>query len=71
MSDRAALITALILERPLCLPCIADKSLMTIERATKVLETIETALVLRRQTAACAACGTVTAVYAVGRPPLT
>ena len=71
MSDRAALITALILERPLCLNCIADKSLVTVERATQVLETIETALVLARETARCTACGTTTAVYAVGRPPLT
>ena len=70
MSDRVAMITALILERPLCLSCIADKSLVTVERATEALNTIGSALVLTSRTDRCVACGDTAAVYSVGRPRL-
>src|SRR6266446_2064408 len=32
MPDRAALITALMLDRPMCLPCIAAKALVSLQR---------------------------------------
>jgi hypothetical protein len=68
MPDRAALITALILDRPTCLECIASKSLVSVERAGAVLETIATALVLNRATGRCVVCGEITDVHSVGRP---
>lgn len=71
MPDRAALITALILDRSLCLSCIADKSLVTVERVTDALAGIARALVLTSRTDRCAACGHTTAVYSVGRPELS
>jgi hypothetical protein len=70
MPDRAALITALMLDRPMCLPCIAEKALVSVERAESVLEAIATALVLRRETGRCVTCGATTAVHSVGRPPV-
>jgi heterodisulfide reductase subunit C len=69
MPERTALITALILDRPMCLDCIAEKSLVTDERAEEALAAIAIALVLRRETGRCIACGVVTAVCSVGRPP--
>jgi hypothetical protein len=69
MPERAALITALILDRPMCLPCIALKSLVSAERAESTLVTIATALVLRRESGRCVACGQTTTVHSVGRPP--
>jgi hypothetical protein len=69
MPDHSALITALILDREMCLPCIAAKSLVTVERAQSVLEAIATALVLHRDTGRCIACGETTAVHSVWRPP--
>jgi hypothetical protein len=70
MPAQAALITALIVDRPLCLSCIADKSGVTVERVSEVLHAIGSALALTRRTDRCAACGTATTTYAVGRPPL-
>lgn len=69
MPDRAALITALMLDRPMCLPCIAEKALVSVRRAESALEGIASALVLRRETARCVACGATTVVHSVGRPP--
>jgi hypothetical protein len=69
MPDPTALITALLLDRPMCLPCIAEKALVSLQRAESTLETIATALVLRRETGRCVACGATTAVHSVGRPP--
>jgi hypothetical protein len=69
MSERAALITALILDRPMCLPCISMKALVSVERAEATLATIATALLLHRDTGRCVACGETTAVHSVGRPP--
>jgi hypothetical protein len=62
MPERASLI-ALILDRPMCLPCTALKAGMSLERATKALDTIATALAVRRETGRCAACGTTTTVH--------
>jgi hypothetical protein len=71
MPDRAALITALILDRSLCMFCIASKSQVTVDRASEALAAIASALVLSRDTDRCVACGEATTVYSVGRPRLT
>ena len=68
MPERAALVTALILGRPLCLPCIATKGTMSIQRAEATLEIIQTVLVLHRQTERCQACGLDTELLWVSRP---
>jgi|RhiMetdeSRZDD1v2_1073273.scaffolds.fasta_scaffold1132439_2 hypothetical protein len=68
MPERAALVTALILGRPLCLPCIATNGTMSIQRADTTLEIIQTVLVLHRQTGRCQACGLDTEVLWVSRP---
>jgi GTP-sensing pleiotropic transcriptional regulator CodY len=70
MSAQAALITALIVDRPLCLSCIADKSGVTVERVSEALHAIGSALVLTSRNDHCTACGTTTTAYAVARPPL-
>ena len=70
MPAQAALIAALILDRPLCLSCIADTSGVSVERVSEALHTIGSALALTSRTDRCAACGTTTTVYAVARSPL-
>ena len=70
MPTQAALITALIVDRPLCLSCIADKAGVTVERVSEALHAIGSALALTRRIDRCAACGTTTNVYTVARPPL-
>jgi hypothetical protein len=69
MPARAALIAVLILDRQMCLPCIAAKALVTEARVQSVLEAIATALVLHHDTGRCVACGETTAVHSVWRPP--
>jgi hypothetical protein len=70
MPAQAALITALIVDRPLCLSCIADKSGATVERVSEALQAVGTALALISRTHRCTACGTTTTTYTVARPPL-
>jgi hypothetical protein len=68
MFDRNALIIELIIERPLCLSCIAERSQVSEERAAAALKSIRGALVLSSQPARCAACGETTTVHSVGSP---
>ena len=68
MPARAALITALIVDRPLCLSCISDKSGVAVEGVSEALHAIGTALALTSGTDRCAACGATATVYAVARP---
>jgi hypothetical protein len=64
--DRTAVVTALILERPLCLSCIAERSEVSKERAEATLKAIGGALVLRSTTGRCAACEETTTVHSIG-----
>jgi hypothetical protein len=70
MSAQTALITALIVDRPLCLACISDKSGIAVEGVSEALHAIGTALALSRRTDRCAACGATVTTYAVARPSL-
>jgi hypothetical protein len=70
MADRVALITALVLERPLCASCIAAKSLVTEERVGEVLAAIGRALVVTAENGPCVACGRSTTVHSIRRPPV-
>ena len=67
--QNSALVTALILERPLCLRCIADKSGLKVEAAETVIAVIRRSLDVHRQDAArCHACGATAVVFSIHRP---
>jgi len=69
MPNLAPLVTALILDRPMCLDCIAAKSGQSAARVETVVERIGTVLSLHRQTGRCRACGRMDAeVMFVTRP---
>jgi hypothetical protein len=68
MPRDTAVVTALILERPLCGRCIADKSGLETPQVLKVLETIGEVLSLRRRVDRCRACGAHKPVFFLDRP---
>lgn len=68
MPDRAALVTALILDRPMCVDCIAEKSGRSVSALVATLNTVQTVLVLHSAVDRCQACGVVTAVFSIDRP---
>ena len=69
MPATVAIVTALILERPLCISCMATKagepSAAVLEAA---IERIRHVLELHRTQERCRACGTLTIVYSIERP---
>ena len=69
MPATAAIVTALILERPLCISCIAAKagepSAVSLEAS---MERIRHVLEMRRRQERCRGCGTLTTVFSVDRP---
>jgi predicted transcriptional regulator len=69
MPDRAALVTGLILDRPMCVDCIAEKSGRSVSAIAATLTTVQTALVLHSAVDRCRECGIVTAVFSI-RPPI-
>ena len=68
MPDHAALVTALILDRPTCIRCIAIKSSMTAATLDTTIGIIERVLVLHRSTDRCRVCGVSDTVFYVDRP---
>jgi hypothetical protein len=68
MPDHAAIVRALILERPTCIRCIAIKSGMTPAALDATVGAIERVLALRRATDRCRVCGETTAVLSADRP---
>jgi hypothetical protein len=69
MPETLATITALIVERPLCVNCLAGKlDLPSRSDLDERLERIRRVLDLRREEGRCRACGTMTTVVSVGRP---
>ena len=70
MPQRTALITSLILGRPLCLDCIGTKANATLNEIEEAFQSIETLLVLRRHRAErCRACGIEGLVFSLERLP--
>jgi hypothetical protein len=67
MPDRAALITALILDRPMCLDCVAEKAGMTVAEADSAVARIGTGLILRGEADRCLVCGETKLVFSVHR----
>jgi hypothetical protein len=64
----AALVTALLIERPTCIRCILVRAGMTPLDFDATLEVIETVLVLRRRTDRCWLCERTETVLSVDRP---
>jgi hypothetical protein len=70
MPERAALITALILDRPMCFDCIAAKSGLSAHSFKETLAVVGAVLQLRNATECCRVCGATTTVLSVDRPAL-
>jgi hypothetical protein len=68
MPDRAALVTALIVERPMCVDCMAEKSGLGASVLAATLRKVQTVIVLHSVVDRCRECGTVTAVFSTDRP---
>ena len=69
MPATTALVTALILERPLCISCIATKAGEPSAAALEAsMERIRHVLAMHRRQERCRACGTLTTVFIVERP---
>ena len=71
MPPRAAMIALLIIERPLCLACIASRANTTEVAVQGYLAVMrQTLTVYHEDTARCRACGTIGKVYSLTRPAL-
>ena len=66
--QHAALIAALILERPLCLDCIAAKAELTVSKVDEYFTVISRALPLRCVKDRCRACGKKVMAFSFSRP---
>jgi hypothetical protein len=65
---RAALVTALILDRPLCEPGLASKSRLSPAALEETLTNVRTALKLHETEGRCRDCGETTRVLSLERP---
>jgi hypothetical protein len=66
--DTVAAITALVLDRPICLGCIALKTGVAVTEVEAIVPKIAAALKLYRDVARCQACAGVARVLSVDRP---
>ena len=67
--SRPVLLTALIVDNALCMPCIAEHAGMTLEAVESALTVIERVLALHRKSAVCGRCGVHRVVCFLERPP--
>ena len=68
MPEHAALVTAIILERPTCISCLSQKTGMSADNVGRTLERIEAALRVHRVAGRCHMCGAVLDVVSIARP---
>ena len=68
MPNRAALVTALILDRPMCVACIETKSGLGASDVGATLDVVRSALLLHTETARCQVCGETKTVVFLDRP---
>ena len=68
MPDHAAIVTALILDRPTCLRCMGVKASMSVRDLDRTVAAIEHALVLHRVTDRCRGCGETATTLSIDRP---
>jgi hypothetical protein len=70
-SSRAALITLLIVDRPLCLDCVAKRANLSVPRVEEYLDIIRRSLTVYHEAYdRCRACGNSAKVVSLDRPPL-
>lgn len=67
MPERSALVTALILERPLCIGCLVGKSGLTREQVMEYLGVMGKTLDVKHGDDRCRACGIYGPVYSLLR----
>jgi hypothetical protein len=68
MPARAAVITVLVMDRPMCLDCIAEKARMPQPEAEAYLTEIAAGVAVRRDPEdRCRGCGMVTTVFSISR----
>ena len=63
--ERIALVTSMILERPLCKACIRERSGLSATDLDVTLARVRMALVIHDQIGQCQACGESTRVFAL------
>jgi hypothetical protein len=66
--ETTAVVTALILDRPTCLDCLATKCGMGPTHAELIVQRVATVLRLYREVARCRMCGAIARVVSVERP---
>jgi hypothetical protein len=68
MPARAALVTALILDRPTCEACILAKSGLNRADFDETMKVVRDALLVHDEPGRCRACGEITRVLSLDRP---
>jgi len=63
-----AVVTALVLERPMCLGCVATRAGVSPLEIDALVERVSTVLKLYRDVARCRTCSAITRVVSVERP---
>jgi hypothetical protein len=63
MPEKGALLAVLIIERPLCVDCIAEKSSIAAEQVEPLLARIATRIAITSAVDRCRACGETKKVY--------
>ena len=69
MPDRVVIVTGLLLDRPLCLDCIATKAGVTVDEAVDTLVRVTAVLELTSERARCRTCDADTAVFSLQPKP--
>jgi len=67
MPERLGLVAALIVDRPLCVPCISEKTGFTADETEPFLARIATGIYVKSGTDRCRTCGRSTLVYSLFR----
>jgi len=67
MPATGALLAVVIMDRPLCIDCISDKTNLNVDEIQSLLTSIERTVSLHRTVDRCRACGNSTTVYSVIR----
>jgi hypothetical protein len=70
MLDLIPLVTALALDRPICVGCLVDQTGATTRALSDTIEQISRALTARQDVGRCRDCGDVGAVVSFGCPAL-
>jgi hypothetical protein len=68
MQERAALVTAIILDRPTCMTCLSEKTGLSVAEVDATLLRIQRALRVHRGPGPCHACSATRDVISIARP---